>query len=229
VQRQPPRPGGLPWQQPSENEGPPKAGTRPVPGAHVAADRPRVRRGRVAVIATLVGLVAAVAGGIGSYAVAAGAAPEIGPVKCDGSGLTCVPKLRAATVIDRLKARGHSCQRGADRWTCALRIGVTEYTFSLFEVSGQVRSYSAHVSTVEVGPTDNASSPPSSTSMGYLSWSAQLPYSHDPEFAAQIRTWLGRQVKTGGTTVADVGGYTYKVDASKPQEFNLDVEAVKPE
>ncbi|MBE1604707.1 hypothetical protein [Actinopolymorpha pittospori] len=110
-----------------------------------------------------------------------------------------------------------------------LQIGVTEYTFSLWEVRGQVRAYSARVSSAEIGPFDNTFAPPSKTAMAYMLWSAGLPYAHDREFAAQIRTWLSRQVEGGGTTVADVGGYTYKVDASEPQIFNLDVEAVTPE
>jgi hypothetical protein len=154
--------------------------------------------------------------------------PDYGPVKCVDSEMTCIPRLQAARVVAALKAQGHSCSKSFDRWECALQVGVTKYTFALDSVGGQVHKYSARANT---GPTAAAAAPikPSKAVRAYLQWSAQLPYAHDPQFAAQIRTWLDHQIDTGGKTEANVGHYGFEFDTSQPNEVDLTVEAVAPE
>ncbi|WP_020576191.1 hypothetical protein [Actinopolymorpha alba] len=180
-------------------------------------------------IALLVGLFAFVAGGIASYAVASDATPTIGPMPCEDSARPCVPRLEAAIVIGALKAQGHTCTESSGRWSCLLAIGVTQYTFSLEETGGQIHKYSARVSNADLGPSSDTSTSQSKAAMSYLSWSAQLTYSHDPEFSAEIREWLSKQAGSQGKTVADVGGYEYTVDATDELIIDLNVEPVVPE
>lgn len=193
--------------------------------------RPRGRRwAGVLLTGLLVGIFAATATGAYGYYDAKRQLPDFGPTRCVGSEMTCIPRLKAAVVIGVLKAQGHSCRRSYDRWECALQVGTTKYTFALESVGGQVRSYSAQVST---GPRAIASAAepikPSKAAMRYLLWSAQLPYGYDSEFAAQIRNWLVRQVDSGGKTLANVGDYGYELDASQSNQIDLKVEAAVPE
>ncbi|MEQ4209111.1 hypothetical protein ABN028_14600 [Actinopolymorpha sp. B17G11] len=174
----------------------------------------------------LAGLFAFTAGGIGGYVAASRLTPQFGPTHCVGSAKACIPELDAASVIGTLKAQGHTCTKSADNRNCVLQIGLTQYAFTLEMVGGQIRTYSAQVSTVIDGAPSSEATQPGKAAISYLEWSAHLPYAHEPEFEAQINTWLHRQVKTRATAVADVGGYRYEIDATAGNIVDLDVDAV---
>jgi hypothetical protein len=226
-------PGGDHWHrrqaqlQESSGHYPHPAAARVVP-EHVPTRRPARRRrtGRIVVTAILLGGFAFTAGGIGGYAAASWLTPQFGPTPCVGSAKACIPDLEAASVISALKAQGHTCTKSADNRNCVLQIGLTQYAFTLQMVGGQVHTYSAQVSTVIDGAPSSEVARPSKSAMTYLEWSARLPYAHEPEFGAEIDSWLHRQVDTRARTVADVGGYRYEIDATAGNIVDLDVDAV---
>jgi hypothetical protein len=127
-----------------------------------------------------------------------------------------------------LKAQGHTCTKSADNRNCVLQIGLTQYAFTLQMVGGQVHTYSAQVSTVIDGVPSSDATQLSKAAISYLEWSAQLPYAHEPEFAAQVNRWLHQQVGARATAVADVGKYRYGIDATAGNIVDLDVDAVTP-
>jgi hypothetical protein len=178
-------------------------------------------RGHVLLIALLVGLLAGAAGGISSYVMVSRETPDFGPMPCADSANTCIPRLEAASVIRALESQGHECKETSDTWTCALQIGVTDYSLSLQALNGHVHTYSARVST-------SVDSPPSKQALAYLTWLAQLPYAHDPVFAKRISHWLPDQIDKGGRTLAAVGDYGYDVNARDEQVIDLTVRTAVP-
>lgn len=155
-------------------------------------------------VSLAVGMVAFLLAGIPVYSVSNAIRTGPGPSGC------CIPRLKAASVVEALKSKGHECSDDQYGVSCELRIGRYGYETRV-ETSddGLINDLSGKVSFPE-GEAVGLNS------ISYLVWVASVPYAHDPQFMAEIKDWVTIQVQSGREVTANVGRYGCQLDASNP-------------
>lgn len=209
---------------PSGQDGPatgpvrPPAGSPAVPPSSPTPAASSGRRSlRWVVVAVVLGVVALLGAGIGTYLGVSNHRSNLpGPADC-GRG-RCIPTLKAADVRAALEDRGFQCESDSS-WMCQLEVGVTDYSVYLTVTGDHISDLYATV----FYPEDVT---PSATSLSYLVWLAQLPYANDPEFMSDIRNWIEQKVSEGTENArANIGGYGYELNV-KQQGLDLSVRSV---
>ncbi len=140
-----------------------------------------------------------------------------GPDRCPQGYGDCIPNLDAVAVNSMLKEHGYRCDKlGPHGWTCALSAGMLTYECYVFTEAGHITELGGAIRALEgVKPGPHATV--------FLQWIAAIPYAHDPDGAAQVRTWTADKLRDRKHAVAAIGGYTYEMNAESSKDTRLKI------
>lgn len=162
------------------------------------------------------GLVAFVLAGTGAFVLARN--HRVTQVTESCGGHTCIPGLKAMTVVEAMRGQGYACTTDSDDWHCELDIGAT-YFDVWFRVYGDL----IHKMSMRVRRADETTM--AGTGLAYLSWFAIMPYRDDPATSKDIRDWLTQQIAKRKDTKAKILDYEYVLQNPESNATELTIEA----
>ncbi|GIJ27948.1 hypothetical protein Vqi01_31100 [Micromonospora qiuiae] len=164
-------------------------------------------------VSAIVGLLGALVAGVGAYLPTNRYQATATTVPC--RRVVCIPVLKASTVVDALRAKGHPCEQERDRyWKCELVVGTITFETTIDEVEGLI----SDVSVLVARPADEE---PTEAVMDYLLWLAALPYTADEALTEEVNNWVIDRIEANEDTEAEIGGYNYTVTTSSPGSIRL--------
>jgi hypothetical protein len=178
------------------------------------------RRSTLPVLLVVAAVVLVVAAG-GSYAVTSTMLASPGPRWCSPmlASRSCIPTLRATTIIGPLRSNDWDCTEQiydsqTAYWSCGLTIGQNEYRVDITAFSESVRGYSVDVLFAPGADlTDQARS--------LLLWFAIIPFAGDKAPASVASSWVARGISEKANRRTTIYGYDYALNAARPRGIEL--------
>ncbi len=170
--------------------------------------------GRRWLVTAAVAVAVLLASGGTSYAIARSHGKSGTSQSCDVH--KCIPRLKAATVVEALTERGYTCSANLNQRRCQLRAGVF-YFDSTLQVSEEL------ITRIHLRVFREASAALTPRSVAYLTWFGTLPYRDDPRLTGQIEAWVSEQVEAQKDAKATIGDYEYTLTVKEPHDVLIEI------